>query len=74
MFSVRTFTLFKYRYYAHFWHYAGWQELANSNAIAKAASNSSLDSQTYDGGSQISAVLLALANQHSAKNGRNIDI
>ena len=40
----------------HFWHYAGWQELAKSNAIAKADSNSCLDSQTYDGGSQISAV------------------
>ena len=58
MFSVRTFTSFKLWYYAHFWHYAGWQELAKSNAIAKADSNSCLDSQTYDGGSQIAAAVL----------------
>ena len=37
------------------------------NAIAKADSNSCLDSQTYDGGSQIAAVLFA-------KNGRNIEV
>ena len=58
MFSVRTFTSFKLRYYARFWHYAGWQELVKSNAIAKADSNSCLDSQTYDGGSQITAAVL----------------
>ena len=29
MFSVRTFTSFKLRYYAHFGHYAGWQELSS---------------------------------------------
>ena len=58
MFSVRTFTSFKLRYYAHFWHYAGWQELAKVMLLQKADSIGCLDSQTCDGGSQITAAVL----------------
>ena len=52
------------RYYAHFSHAAGGQALAKSDStgIAKTDSSSCLDSQTYDVGSQITAIV-ALALQ-----------
>ena len=44
--------------------------------LQKADSNSCLDSQTYDGGTRLplQCCLLALANQHSAKSGRIIEV
>ena len=68
------FHLVQLRYYAHFWHYAGWQELAKVMLLQKADSNSCLDSQTYDGGSQITAAVLFASSCQPAKNGRNIEV
>ena len=76
MFSVRTFTSFKLRYYAHFWHYAGWQELAKVMLLQKRTPIVVWIVKPTMAAARLplQCCLLALANQHSAKNGRNIEV